>query len=242
MALELKIYSLKFSVARACIDSKHTVAKSGTDPDPPRPATQPARDAELEILFTLHHHVHDSVEHIVVSLDSLWDIVCGAGRDNRRHKFNNQVKRLLATAFGTETAAQCEIDAWQDHKYVPVHIALACLWGRASMACHSHGLALDDHDSLDLKQLVFVTAHFDHVREQVLAQAGANAHSTVRSDALVAPPPAVASESDADADADQLEGGDQDGDQDDDHAHCIDVDDNNCMRNKSKCTRTRAYL
>jgi len=217
LELELK-YSLKFNVVRACINSKHAL-QVATDPDPP---ARHAHAAELEIVFT----IQDS-ERIAVSLDSLWDIVCGVGRRNRKQKLNIQVKRLLATAFGTETAAQQEIDAWQDHKYVPVHIALACLWGRAAMACHSHGLVLGDF----LQQLVFVTAHFHSVREQVLAQAGVNAHSTVRSDALVAPPPAVASESDGDGDGDQDgdqggdHDGDQDGDQDDEHAHHIDGDD-----------------
>jgi hypothetical protein len=203
MAQELVYYSLKFSVLVNCKEADTSsrllaVGWAMTGSAGPGPAPR----HELELFFTIQD------KSVVVSLESVWDIVCGRGRDNRTHKFNRQAKRLFATTFGTEADAQSAIEAWPDKSAVPMHIAVACLISRAPVACVSNDLALDDY----YLQLSHVAAHLLSLREQ---DHDADARSTVRSDAIEAPPPATAGDLEADQDEDEDQGTDADADQDD---------------------------
>ena len=198
MAQEHVYYSLKFSVLVNCKEADTSSRLAGSaGPQGPAPARH-----ELELFFTIQD------QSVIVSLESVWDIICGRGRDNRAHKFNRQVKRLFATTFGTEADAQRAIEAWPD-KSVPMHIAVACLIGRATVACASNDLLLEDY----YLQLSHAAAHLRSLREQ---DHDADARSTVRSDALDALPPATASDSEADHDQDEDQDTDADADQDDD--------------------------
>ena len=94
-----------------------------------------ATTVKFNIFYTIQQDAYGD-NHIVVSLNSLWDTVCGIGRENRKLRLNNQVKKLFANVYGSDANADVTIKAtgWQQHKWVPAHIALACLSSRTKTA------------------------------------------------------------------------------------------------------------